>query len=74
MIKVYIHTPTIRLKDALKFAGAAENGGQAKTLIKEEKVRVNGEICSISGKQLLIGDTFSLDGLDYIITHDFSAQ
>ena len=74
MIKVFIHTPTIRLKDALKFAGIAENGGHAKLLIKDEKVKVNGEICTVSGKQLAPGDMFTIDGMDYYVTGDFSAQ
>ena len=62
MIKLKIYTPTIRLKDALKFAGAVENGGMAKQLIKEGQVLVNGEICTVCGKQLQGGDTFDFDG------------
>ena len=62
MTKLRIYTPTIRLKDALKFSGEAENGAMAKLLIKDEKVKVNGEICTISGKQLTNGDTFEFDG------------
>ena len=71
MTKLRIYTPTIRLKDALKFSGEAENGGMAKLLIKEEKVKVNGQICTISGKQLANGDTFEYDGAVYEI---FSEQ
>ena len=71
MTKLRIYTPTIRLKDALKFSGEAENGAVAKLLIKEEKVKVNGEICTISGKQLTKGDIFEYDGAVYEI---FSEQ
>ncbi len=67
MTKLTIYTPTIRLKDALKFAGEAENGGAAKMMIKEEKVKVNGEICVVCGKQLSEGDTFEIDGIVYEI-------
>ncbi len=71
MTKLRIYTPTIRLKDALKFSGEVENGGLAKILIKEEKVKVNGQICAVSGKQLSNGDTFEYDGAVYEI---FSEQ
>ena len=67
MTELSIYTPTIRLKDALKFAGEAENGAAAKMMIKEEKIKVNGEICTVSGKQLGQGDTFEIDGLTYEI-------
>jgi ribosome-associated protein len=67
MTKLSIYTPTIRLKDALKFAGEAENGGAAKMMIKEEQIKVNGEICTVCGKQLGEGDTFEVDGLTYEI-------
>lgn len=67
MTKLSIYTPTIRLKDALKFAGEAENGGAAKMMIKEEKIKVNGEICTVCGKQLGEGDTIEVDGLIYEI-------
>lgn len=67
MTKLHIYTPTIRLKDALKFAGEVENGAVAKMLIKDEKIKVNGEICMICGKQLSEGDTFEIDGIVYEI-------
>ena len=67
MTKLSIYTPTIRLKDALKFAGEAENGGAAKMMIKDGQIKVNGEICTVCGKQLSQGDTFEVDGLIFEI-------
>ena len=65
-----IYTPFIRLKDALKFAGAAENGGAAKQAVLDEKVKVNGKICTQSGKKLYPGDNFTYLGEEYLITNE----
>ena len=70
MTKLSIYTPFIRLKDALKFAGAAENGAMAKMAVVEGKVRVNGEICTQSGKKLVSGDTFIFQQEEYLIQHE----
>ena len=65
-----IYTPFIRLKDALKFAGATENGAMAKQAVIEGKVLVNGEICTQSGKKRVPGDTFLYQGQEYLITNE----
>ena len=57
-----IHTEFIKLQDLLKFAGAVETGGDAKLIIQEGRVAVNGEICTMRGKKLRSGDTVELDG------------
>ena len=66
---VVITTPFIKLDSFLKFAGAAETGGQAKELVQGEDVLVNGDICTMRGKLLRRGDTvdgrgrvFSVEG------------
>ena len=41
--KIQIHTEFIKLQDLLKFAGAVETGGDAKLIIQEGRVTVNGE-------------------------------
>lgn len=55
-----IHTDYIRLCDALKFAGAAGTGGQAKAMIESGQVAVNGQPCTMRGKKLRSGDQFSI--------------
>ncbi|MBQ6947516.1 MAG: RNA-binding S4 domain-containing protein [Clostridia bacterium] len=65
-----IYTPFIRLKDALKFAGAAENGAAAKQAVADGKVQVNGEICTQSGKKLTSGDSFTYQGEEFVITNE----
>lgn len=60
--EVSIATPFIKLDSFLKFAGAAETGGQAKELVQEGKVLVNGEPCTMRGKKLRPGDRAAVDG------------
>ena len=63
MQSVKIETPFIRLDALLKFAGAVETGGEAKLLIQDGEVKVNGEVCTMRGKKLCPGDRAELDGL-----------
>ena len=67
-IPVVIHTEFIKLQDAMKYANIVYSGGEAKTLILEEQVKVNGETCTMRGKKLYPGDRFSFDGDTYLIT------
>ena len=64
---VYIHTEFIKLQDAMKLANIVYSGGEAKQLILEEQVAVNGEVCTMRGKKLYPGDTFTFDGQKYQI-------
>ena len=59
---VKIETEFIKLQDLLKFAGAVETGGEAKLLIQDGEVKVNGEVCTMRGKKLCPGDRAELDG------------
>ena len=58
---VKIHTEFIKLQDLLKFAGAVETGGDAKLIIQEGRVAVNGEVCTMRGKKMRPGDRCILD-------------
>ena len=60
--EVKIHTEFIKLQDLLKFAGAVETGGDAKLIIQEGRVTVNGEPCPMRGKKLRPGDKAVIDG------------
>ncbi len=59
--QVQIHTEFIKLQDLLKFAGAVETGGDAKQIIQEGRVQVNGEICTMRGKKMRPGDVAVID-------------
>lgn len=65
--RVKIGTEFIKLQDLLKFAGAVETGGEAKVLIQEGAVTVNGEVCAMRGKKLRPGDRASLDGVTLVV-------
>ena len=66
-IPVVIGTEFIKLEAAMKFANAAESGGMAKAVIQDGEVKVNGEVCTMRGKKLYPGDTFSFMGSTYLI-------
>ena len=62
-----IHTEFIKLQDAMKYANIVYSGGEAKTLILEGQVKVNGEVCTMRGKKLYPGDKFSFMGSCFVI-------
>ena len=62
-----IETEFIKLEAALKFANAVESGGMAKAVIQDGFVLVNGEVCTMRGKKLYPGDTFSFENVKYEI-------
>ena len=64
---VKIETEFIRLQDLLKFAGAVETGGEAKVVIQEGEVKVNGEVCTMRGKKLRPGDRAELNGHIFVV-------
>lgn len=57
---IEINTDTINLDQFLKWANIVMSGGEAKYLIQEGKVEVNGEIELKRGKTLKDGDIVSL--------------
>ena len=63
-----IHTEFIKLQDAMKYANIVYSGGEAKQLILEEQVLVNGEVCTMRGKKLRPGDKFTFMDQTYLIT------
>lgn len=60
MQEVKISTEYIKLDQFLKFSELVDSGGVAKLFIKEELVRVNGEVCTSRGKKLYDGDLVEL--------------
>ncbi len=60
-----ISTPVIRLDAALKLSNAVSTGGQAKFVIQDGLVRVNGEVCTQRGKKLRTGDIFLFEHVAY---------
>lgn len=63
-----ITTEYIKLQDALKLANLVGSGGEAKVLIQEGQVTVNGEVCAMRGKKLRPGDSFAFQGQTILVT------
>ena len=68
MEQLPIKTEFIKLDAALKFANLVGSGGEAKNLIADGYVLVNGEVCTMRGKKLREGDIFELAGNKIEIT------
>ena len=68
MDSILIHTDFIKLDAMLKFAGLVETGGEAKLLIQQGQVQVNGEVCTMRGKKLRAGDVVEFAGETVNIT------
>lgn len=62
-----IHTEHIALDALLKWANVVVSGGEAKFIISEGMVSVNGEITTQRKKKLRAGDKITVEGLDEII-------
>lgn len=60
MISVAITTEFIKLDSFLKLAGLCQTGGEAKMLVLDGGVLVNGAVCTMRGKKLRPGDTVCL--------------
>ncbi len=67
MEKIYIRDDQIKLGQALKLAGAVGSGVDAKFVINEGSVSVNGISCTQRGKKLKENDIITFEGKEYII-------
>ena len=68
MENITITTEYIKLDALLKYAALVMSGGEAKTVIAEGEVRVNGEVCQMRGKKLRAGDTVTFAGKTLTVT------
>ena len=62
MERAEIKTDFIKLDSLLKFAGVTGTGGEAKYVISEGMVKVNGEVCTMRGKKIRPGDKVEFSG------------
>jgi ribosome-associated protein len=65
-----ISTEQIKLDSFLKLVNAVSSGGEAKLLIGEGAVRVNGERELRRGRKLKPGDTVGINGRNYPVEGD----
>ena len=67
MEEVIIRDEFIKLGQALKLAGLVESGVNAKMVIQDGLVRVNGQVETQRGKKLVNKDEVSFDGNTFVI-------
>ena len=70
METIKITTEFIKLQDLLKFANLVCTGGEAKIIIQEGEVKVNGEVCTQRVKKIRPGDDVMLDGQHYTVAYE----
>lgn len=70
MEKILINTEFIKLDSLLKFAALVGTGGEAKVVISEGMVKVNGEVCTMRGKKIYPGDRVDFDRFSLEVTKE----
>lgn len=68
MENIILRDEFIKLGQALKAAGLCESGADAKDIILEGLVKVNGQVEKRRGKKLYDGDIVSFEGKEIKIT------
>lgn len=63
MEQVKIETDMIQLDQFLKWASILQSGGEIRFLLDEQRIFVNGELCSAKRKKLHAGDIVEIKGI-----------
>lgn len=63
-MEIKIRDEFIKLGQALKLAGVVEDGVEAKFVIQDGLVKVNGEVDERRGRKVYDGDVISFNGQD----------
>ena len=67
MVTIHIKDDFIKLGQALKLAGLVDYGVDAKFVIQDGLVKVNGAVEVQRGKKLVSGDVVSYNGKEFTI-------
>lgn len=67
MEEVFIKDEFIKLGQALKLANLVESGVDAKFVVQDGLVKVNGQVCTMRGKKLVDGDEVDFEGNTFVI-------
>lgn len=67
MYKIKLREDHIKLGQALKAVGLVESGVDAKFVIQDGLVKVNGSVETQRGKKLIAGDKVEFDGEEILI-------
>lgn len=66
VIEIKVYPPYIKLEQFLKLSSAVSTGGEAKQVINDGLVRVDGEVCTMRGKKLRGGEKIEFDSNIYL--------
>lgn len=70
METIIITTEFIKLQDLLKFGNLVETGGEAKAVIQNGEVLVDGEVCTMRGKKIRPGNEVVFEGRRYTVAYE----
>ena len=70
MEEIIINSEFIKLDAFLKFSSLVGSGGEAKFVIQENMVSVNGETCTQRGKKIFNGDIVEFNGQKIKVIHE----
>ena len=71
---IKIHTDYIKLQQALKLANVVGQGSDAKIIIQDGMIKLNGEVCTQRGKKCVAGDIFTVSGELYDNGEEFTFE
>lgn len=71
METIKIKDEFIKLGQAMKLAGLVSNGVEAKIVIQDGQVKVNGEVDTRRGRKLVKDDVFEFEGQSVKIDSEF---
>ncbi len=66
-MEFYLRDEFIKLGQLLKAVGFSQSGVEAKEVILDGQVKVNGEVCLQRGKKCYEGDVISYDGQEVTV-------
>ncbi|MFA6309135.1 MAG: S4 domain-containing protein YaaA [Clostridia bacterium] len=67
MENIKINTEYIKLDQLLKWAGEAGSGAEAKSMIEEGKITINGDLETRRGRKIRPGDVVSIKEKEFLI-------
>lgn len=68
MQNIQLHSEPVELNKILKFEGIVGSGGEAKTVIGDGQVKVNGEVETRKRKKIVSGDIIEFMGEQYTVS------
>ena len=64
MKEIKIETEFIKVDQFLKYTSIVQTGGEAKMMIQDEMVKLNGEVVTQRGKKIRNGDIIEIEDYD----------